>query len=31
MRLAELREDFKIQKAKWDDEKQDVEKLSELA
>ena len=28
--IAELREDFKIQKAKWDDEKQDVEKLQSL-
>ena len=28
--IAELREDFKVQKAKWDDEKQDVEKLQSL-
>ena len=28
--IAELRENFKIQKAKWDDEKQDVEKLQSL-
>ena len=28
--IAELREDFKVQKAKWDDEKQDVEKLQIL-
>ncbi len=28
--LAELREDFKVQKAQWDNEKRDVERLSSL-